>query len=241
MEVASVAVEWCKIGVVLDNVALREGLESDWGLSVYLETPYSRALFDTGIDPGKLRRNSKRLGIDLSSLNGVVISHAHWDHVGGLSAVAELSPGLRVYVPSHAELEDYVARLGLTPVPVHETAELLKGVYVVGEQPSRWGLWEQALAIKVGYELIVLCGCSHPGVDKIASKALRDLGGSLRAVIGGLHNPSLKAIERLLELGVKKVYPLHCSGSRVRDYLRRYPGKLGEGGGGLELCFTRLL
>jgi 7,8-dihydropterin-6-yl-methyl-4-(beta-D-ribofuranosyl)aminobenzene 5'-phosphate synthase len=45
-------------------------------------------LFDTGMSPGAMVTNADRLGVDLSSVQGVVLSHGHFDHAGGLVGLA---------------------------------------------------------------------------------------------------------------------------------------------------------
>jgi 7,8-dihydropterin-6-yl-methyl-4-(beta-D-ribofuranosyl)aminobenzene 5'-phosphate synthase len=45
-------------------------------------------LFDTGLSPTAMVTNSDRLGVDLASVQGVVLSHGHFDHAGGLVGLA---------------------------------------------------------------------------------------------------------------------------------------------------------
>jgi len=45
-------------------------------------------LFDTGLSPDAMVTNADRLGIDLGDLHGVVLSHGHFDHAGGLAGLA---------------------------------------------------------------------------------------------------------------------------------------------------------
>lgn len=231
------SIEFAKIVIIVDNNRLREDLETRWGLSIYVETPYNKILFDTDTDPNVLARNAGKLGIDLSNIDCVVISHAHGDHTGGLRILSEYKPGLLVYTPKHANIESYVRRLGLTPRSISQTVRILTGVYVIGElSRGGFGLWEQALGLKVKEKLIVLTGCSHPGLDKIVEKALNDVGGRLYIVLGGFHDPSSSMLDSVIELGADKIYPLHCSGRRSIRYLKEnYPEKLGIGGAGLEL------
>jgi 7,8-dihydropterin-6-yl-methyl-4-(beta-D-ribofuranosyl)aminobenzene 5'-phosphate synthase len=47
---------------------------------------YSTILFDTGISPNGVTSNAKRIGINLSEVSMVVLSHGHYDHFGGLLA-----------------------------------------------------------------------------------------------------------------------------------------------------------
>src|SRR5689334_5788629 len=45
-------------------------------------------LFDTGLSPDGMLTNADRLGVDLTAVQGVVLSHGHYDHTGGLAGLA---------------------------------------------------------------------------------------------------------------------------------------------------------
>jgi 7,8-dihydropterin-6-yl-methyl-4-(beta-D-ribofuranosyl)aminobenzene 5'-phosphate synthase len=45
-------------------------------------------LFDTGLSPDAMVTNADRLGLDLSGVHAVVLSHGHFDHAGGLAGLA---------------------------------------------------------------------------------------------------------------------------------------------------------
>jgi len=45
-------------------------------------------LFDTGLSPDAMVTNAGRLGLDLSGVHAVVLSHGHFDHAGGLAGLA---------------------------------------------------------------------------------------------------------------------------------------------------------
>lgn len=55
-------------------------------------------LFDTGISPYGLTINAERLGVDLSSVQGVVLSHGHFDHAGGFAGLSERTRSLPMTV-----------------------------------------------------------------------------------------------------------------------------------------------
>jgi 7,8-dihydropterin-6-yl-methyl-4-(beta-D-ribofuranosyl)aminobenzene 5'-phosphate synthase len=44
-------------------------------------------LFDTGLSPDAMVTNASRLGVDLSQIQAVVLSHGHFDHAGGLAGL----------------------------------------------------------------------------------------------------------------------------------------------------------
>jgi 7,8-dihydropterin-6-yl-methyl-4-(beta-D-ribofuranosyl)aminobenzene 5'-phosphate synthase len=61
---------------------------AEHGFSVLIRVLYGRksisVLFDTGISAGGVVENAKRMGIELSEVEYVVLSHGHYDHFGGL-------------------------------------------------------------------------------------------------------------------------------------------------------------
>ena len=61
----------------------------EWGFSVLVEADGHRILFDTGMHPETVLQNARDLGIDLSTVTDVVLSHHHGDHTGGLVALRQ--------------------------------------------------------------------------------------------------------------------------------------------------------
>jgi 7,8-dihydropterin-6-yl-methyl-4-(beta-D-ribofuranosyl)aminobenzene 5'-phosphate synthase len=57
-------------------------------------------LFDTGNNAAIFEHNVKALGVNLTQLDFVVISHRHTDHTTGLRYVLSVNPKVTVYVPS---------------------------------------------------------------------------------------------------------------------------------------------
>ncbi len=60
----------------------------EWGFSALVEADGHRILFDTGQHPEVVLKNARQLKIDLTTVPEVILSHNHWDHVGGLMAPA---------------------------------------------------------------------------------------------------------------------------------------------------------
>lgn len=56
----------------------------EWGYSALVEVDGKKILFDTGKYPETVLRNAEELGIDLSEVEDVFLSHNHRDHTGGL-------------------------------------------------------------------------------------------------------------------------------------------------------------
>ncbi len=78
-----------------------EGCVYEHGLSFYIETNKHKILVDTGASDVILE-NAKVLGIDLTQVDTVVISHGHYDHTGGLLAFAKMNPLAKIYMRDNA-------------------------------------------------------------------------------------------------------------------------------------------
>lgn len=60
-------------------------------------------LFDTGVSPTGMVENMRRLGLSLSDVEAIVLSHGHWDHVTGMEGVARALGRARLPVLLHPE------------------------------------------------------------------------------------------------------------------------------------------
>ena len=68
---------------VLSTMLADAGI-GEWGFAALVEADGRRILFDTGARPNTVLENAKELGLDLSDIEEVVLSHNHEDHTGGL-------------------------------------------------------------------------------------------------------------------------------------------------------------
>ena len=100
------------ITVLVENTAQGHGLLGEHGLSFWIEIGPRRILFDAG-QTNVVSHNSGLLDIDLSSMDAMVLSHGHYDHTGGLAAIARSTTrrekGVAAYAHPRA-LEDKYAR-----------------------------------------------------------------------------------------------------------------------------------
>jgi 7,8-dihydropterin-6-yl-methyl-4-(beta-D-ribofuranosyl)aminobenzene 5'-phosphate synthase len=68
---------------ILSTMLADEGI-GEWGFAALVESDGHRILVDTGAHPNTVLSNAKDLGIDLSDVQEVVLTHNHDDHTGGL-------------------------------------------------------------------------------------------------------------------------------------------------------------
>jgi len=82
---ASHRVHALKITVLVTNLAgdAHEG-EGEWGYSALVDIDGHKILYDTGSSADRVLKNAQALKVDLSDVEDVVLSHNHFDHVGGL-------------------------------------------------------------------------------------------------------------------------------------------------------------
>jgi 7,8-dihydropterin-6-yl-methyl-4-(beta-D-ribofuranosyl)aminobenzene 5'-phosphate synthase len=77
---------------ILSTMLADRGI-GEWGFSALVEVDGKRLLFDTGAEPDTVLRNAQALGVDLSDVTEVALSHSHGDHTGGLATLRKtLSP-----------------------------------------------------------------------------------------------------------------------------------------------------
>ena len=69
---------------VLSTMLTSDDGIGEWGFSAVVEADGHRILFDTGARPDTVLNNAKELGVDLSNITAVILSHNHSDHTGGL-------------------------------------------------------------------------------------------------------------------------------------------------------------
>lgn len=103
----------------------RGDLTAEHGLSLHIEHKGRLILFDTGATEA-FARNAEKLGIDLGTVDALVISHHHYDHGGGLARFLEVNTEARIYLRKSKEENFYFRALGIINKYIGLDQELLR-------------------------------------------------------------------------------------------------------------------
>jgi 7,8-dihydropterin-6-yl-methyl-4-(beta-D-ribofuranosyl)aminobenzene 5'-phosphate synthase len=189
------------------------------GVSYLVRADDTTILFDVGYNtrgehPSPLLRNMAALGVEVTDVDMVVISHAHEDHVGGMSHMMRRTfalsgqpvdlKGIPAYVP--VPLSNPTAQVTVVDGP----RVIAPGVASMGPIPRQLFFlgWtpEQSLAVNVeGKGIVVIIGCGHPTLQRIVDRAEMLFDEPLHGIVGGLHYPVTGARTVILGIPVQKI------------------------------------
>jgi 7,8-dihydropterin-6-yl-methyl-4-(beta-D-ribofuranosyl)aminobenzene 5'-phosphate synthase len=155
------AIQEVKVVVLTDSSVNYKDILGEGGFAAIVDVTYDdeskfRILFDTGGSTPALKHNLEVLEEDLSSINAIVLSHGHWDHIGGLMDTLVMV-GKKIPVICHPDvlvpktfiakdgkripigLQDYFTTTELESkaelVITTESHELAPGILTTGEVP----------------------------------------------------------------------------------------------------------
>ncbi len=213
--------------VVYDNYLKNNELEADWGFSVLVSGLPKTILFDTGTSPDIFISNFRKMNLDATTIDYLVLSHEHGDHTGGIPGLMKLRKGLPVIIPQSFSTgtKNNFTQLGLEPILVNSPAAICDNLYTSGEfsGPVR----EQALVLNTPSGLVVITGCSHPGIVRMLKEIKSSFNKNVYMVFGGFHlmdksdGEVSSIITGMKEMGVVKCGATHCTGDHQIDLFRK--------------------
>lgn len=187
-----------KIKIIYENYLKGRGLKAAWGFSVIIEFNGKTILFDAGGDEKIFINNFEKSGYKSEDIDFVFISHKHWDHIAGLS---------------------FIIKAGAKQIKSKKFKKIMTGLYTTGELKGK--VPEQSLIMDTAKGLIVVVGCSHPGIVKIVKFVKQKLKKNIYMILGGFHLYQTKIGEireiarELKKLGIKRMSPCHCTGKKA--------------------------
>jgi 7,8-dihydropterin-6-yl-methyl-4-(beta-D-ribofuranosyl)aminobenzene 5'-phosphate synthase len=221
-----------KIKILFDKEKEMQSLNIGWGASYLID---ESVLFDTAEKGQYLMHNINELGVDISKIEKVVISHNHWDHTGGIESLLKVKNDIEIYACRDfiAEFKEKLPQADFKEVKVFQ--EIDKDIYTTGCMTVSYkgeNIYEQALICKTKKGITVICGCAHPGVLEILNKAKEHFPKEkVFLLLGGFHliNREKRIIDYIVDelkkSGVVKVGPSHCSGFEAASALYKRYGR----------------
>src|SRR5436305_9172123 len=254
-----------QITILYDAFGADPSMSKDWGFSALVEVAGKRILFDTGNDAGIFAANVKAKGVDLKTLDFVVLSHRHSDHMAGLNYVLSVNPTVKVYAPKEGfgiygsslpssfyrkdqslppEMRYYggappevmkfgAAWQGANFELIDKTTEIAPGmtlIALISDTPGTKELKELSLAINTPEGIVLVVGCSHPGIENIV-KAATAINPKIHLIAGGFHlvvapdDVIARTVSTLKDTyKVEHIAPGHCTGEPTFDALKKVFG-----------------
>lgn len=221
------------ITVLFNDIPQDERLTTAHGMSCLIEGMEKTVLLDTGCDGRLLLANMAALGKDPTTFDVVVISHMHWDHMGGLFEFLYASGPVDVYLPksASASFATHCEMIGGRVTIVEDPVKIAAGIHSTGEMEpppdAKIKMNEQGLVLETGEGTAVVTGCAHPGIVEIVSRGREILDGDVDLVVGGFHlkdtpdDDAKTVVDALRDMGVKRIAPSHCTGEAPIDMFRQ--------------------
>lgn len=269
-----------KLTTLIENHKDKEKkYEGEHGFSILIENTEPgqsiRLLMDTG-QSGLFYDNAVEMGISLENLDGLFISHAHYDHAGGVKRLVEEVHVEKMYVGKDFFQKKYYEKkdgtlkdIGIAfsrqdvenvCVEVCEMQENMKEVFpgvtvyrnfdsVVdyevlnlhflvkdfekGEEKYGQDNFtdEIVLTLDIADGIIVIAGCSHPGIINILKTIEKRSGKRIRGIVGGTHlveadeERFIKTIADLKKMNLDFIAVSHCTGEENLEKIKEAFGE----------------
>ena len=219
------------VTILYDNIPFVDSLETSWGFAAFIEHGAKKILFDTGGKEDLLIENMRKLGVDTTAIDHVVLSHEHWDHIGGLVRIIEKNKGVTVYVPANMKKNriEMIEIFDATPKPINQYLKFSDGITLVHHPDSNPA--ELSMIISTAKRPVILSGCAHIGIEKVVERAGDFTEEDIFLVMGGfhMHRSTQKQIDEVVlslkDKGVQFVAPSHCTGENAMEAFRKTFGE----------------
>lgn len=161
-----------KVTCIMENTIGNELCRVEHGLSLHVEMEGTRILIDTGAS-GLFIENANRLGVDLTKVETLFLSHGHYDHGGGILDFHRINPKAKLVMQKRAFgdywhiSEDTEKYIGLDPqIKELENLVLLEGDYSYDKEVGKVGakIEEENESKKNG---LIIEGISKKRIDSI--------------------------------------------------------------------------
>jgi len=223
-----------RVTILYDSFGKNPSVTRDWGFAALVEYGGKRILFDTGNNAKIFEHNGDHMGglAYLLKVNPTVKIYAPKERSGVYGddqpsstwyrKDASLPPEQRYYSGAPPEIIHMgEAWPGANFQLIDKSTEIAPGMYLialVSDKPGTLELHELSLAIRTPGGLVLVVGCSHPGVEHIMQEATA-IDPHINILVGGLHqiqasDPEVERIATVLhnQYRLERVAPGHCTG-----------------------------
>jgi 7,8-dihydropterin-6-yl-methyl-4-(beta-D-ribofuranosyl)aminobenzene 5'-phosphate synthase len=178
------------VTTLVENTAGMPFTIGEWGQSLLVEADGQRILFDTG-PSAMITKNAAALGVDITCVDRIVLSHGHYDHTGGLQEVLtriiesgkhpdgiEIIAHPDIFTPKYFYIKDFIEKYVGIPFP-REELEALGGHFNLSKAPVKLSdnmLTTGEVEISVDFEKIDKDLHIKEGGVQVHDKLADDLG-----------------------------------------------------------------
>jgi len=214
-------VEKIKITILCENRAgLTKNIIGEHGFSAIVEKVGQKILFDTGQGLG-LELNAKTLGIDLSQIDIIILSHGHYDHTGGLLKLLPFRKKTRVIC--HPEV--------FGPKYSHKKENVAEPFKYIGPPYSKNVLKEDPnceLILQKDFKKISDQVFFSGQISRVAGFEIKDEGLKLKHQTGFSDDPFFDDISLLIETRKGPVILTGCAHSGIVNIMKHFENLTGH-------------
>ena len=261
-----------------DSVMYESPYLGQHGVSFFIEAQADgnkkNFIVDVGQNIDALLYNMKLMNIEPSSIDGIILTHCHYDHTQGVAELLKKIGKKEVPVIAHPDLfrlnfitspflrhvgvmredsREHIEENGGRLYLARDPLQVFSGLLTTGEVKRQTDFEEVGIPLKTLTKegkiiedrmmdeisvigilkngLVILTGCSHPGIINIVKHSIELTGiNEVQAVIGGFHlieasyERIKKTVEALAQINVKLIYAGHCTGFKAQVELYKMFG-----------------
>jgi 7,8-dihydropterin-6-yl-methyl-4-(beta-D-ribofuranosyl)aminobenzene 5'-phosphate synthase len=205
-----------RITTLVENSTSDTNLSAEHGLSFWIELDGKKILFDTG-QSNIVIDNAKSLGVDLSTADAIILSHGHYDHVGGLVEVLDIARDAKIYMhpaalkPKFGKKTSQAKANGMSQTAIdalegreviftEKPTEILAGMTLTGQVPRKTDFED------VGGAFFVDQNCQIPDIIPDDQSLFIQTPKGIVIIFGCAHSGAVNILDYISKLSGKNQF-----------------------------------